>query len=171
MSGLVLATIMMIGIGDGNSLQFTRVRSTQPYTTMLLREAYDRSASFRSLVDTLQQSNATVFVQLGACKGGRIRSCVVSVNGSERARHIWIKVDPHAIHDWLLATIAHELQHAVEIVEQSDVFDATSALRLYRKISLGKCREGLSEECETERAITTESRVLEELFRTPSAGR
>jgi hypothetical protein len=169
--GLVLAMAMMIGVGDGRSQQFTRVRSTQPHTTTLLREAYDRSPSFRGLVDTLQQSNATVSVQLGACRGGRIRSCVISVTGSERARYIWIKVDPHATHNWLLATIAHELQHAVEIVEHPHVFDAASVRRLYRTISFGKCREGLSEECETERARATERQVLEELFRTPSARR
>ncbi len=93
------------------------------------------------------------------------------MTGSEQARHIWIKVDPHATHDWLLATIAHELQHAVEIVEHPDVVDATSVLRLYRDISFGKCRDGLSEACETKRALATERQVLEELFRTPSARR
>ena len=147
---------------DVGRLLFTRVRSTQRYMIALVREGYDRSQSFRELVDTLQQSNLIVFVQLGYCAGGRIRSCLVSVNGSQRARHVSIKVDPHTTNDRLIATVAHELQHAVEIAEHPEVIDASSALALYRQIALGRCREGLRE-CETTRALVTEKKVLEEL--------
>jgi hypothetical protein len=65
-----------------------------------------------------------------------------------------------------MATIAHELQHAVEIVREPDVVDAATALALYRRIGTGRCREGLSEECETEMAKRIETVVREELFRT-----
>jgi len=142
---------------------FTRVRSTERFMIALIREGYDRSPGFRDLVDVLQQSNVIVFVQPASCAGGRIRSCLVSVNGSRRARHIRINVDPHTSHDWLIATVAHELQHAVEIAEHPDVIDGSGALELYRRIAVGRCREGLSEECETERARATEAKVLEEL--------
>jgi hypothetical protein len=129
----------------------------------LIREGYDRSTEFRGLVETLQQSHVIVFVQPAACAGGRIRSCLVSVTSLGPERHIRIKVDTHASHDRLVATVAHELQHAVEVAEQPDVTDATSTLALYRRIGLGRCQEGLSEECETTRALTTEAKVLEEL--------
>jgi hypothetical protein len=103
-------------------------------------------------------------VQPATCAGGRIRSCLVSVNGSHHERHIRINVDPHRSHDWLIATVAHELQHAVEIAEDPEVIDASGALKLYRRIALGRCHEGLSEECETTLALATERKVLEELF-------
>jgi hypothetical protein len=152
---------------------FTRVRSTQRFMIALIREGYDRSPGFRDLVDVLQQSNVIVFVQPTSCSGGRIRSCLVSVNGSRRERHIRVNVDTHTSHDSLIATVAHELQHAVEIAEHPEVIDARGALALYRQIALGRCREGLSEECETTRALATERRVLEELShaRTRSCGR
>ena len=86
-----------------------------------------------------------------------------TVAGSLRERQIRIKVDPHMSHDWLIATIAHELQHAVEIAEHVEVTDGPGALRLYRQIAIGRCRDGLTEECETARALTTEKRILEEL--------
>lgn len=155
--------IAVIGVSDGSSLLFTRVRSTEQFMIVLVREGYDRSPSFRELVDALQQSNLIVVVQPGVCAGGRIRSCVVSVAGSLRERQIRIKVDPHTSHDWLIATIAHELQHAVEIAEHIEVTDGPGALKLYRQIALGRCRDGLSEECETARALATEKRTLEEL--------
>jgi|KBSMisStandDraft_5_1062788.scaffolds.fasta_scaffold646345_2 hypothetical protein len=142
---------------------FTRVRSTERFMIALIREGYDRSSGFRDLVDALQQSNVIVFVQPASCAGGRIRSCLVSVNGSRRERQIRIHVDMHTSHDRLIATVAHELQHAVEIAEHPEVVDGSGALKLYRQLAVGRCREGLSEECETERARATEAKVLEEL--------
>jgi len=143
-----------------------RVRSTDRYMIALVREGHDQSATFRGLVDTLQRSNVIVLVQPGMCAGGRIRSCLVSVSGSERDRHIRIKVDPrHTIKSGLIAAIAHELQHAVEIAEHADVSDGAQALKLYRRIAFGLCHEGLSEECETQRALDTERTVLVELLR------
>ena len=88
----------------------------------------------------------------------------MSVEGSDRERQIRIKVDPHTSHDWLIATVAHELQHAVEIAEHPEVFDASAALTLYRQIAFGRCHERLSEECETTRALATEKQVLKELY-------
>jgi len=143
---------------------FTRVRSTERFMIALIREGYDRSPGFRELVDVLQRSNVIVFVQPASCAGGRIRSCLVSVAGSRRERHIRIHVDTHTSHEWLIATVAHELQHAVEIAEHPDVIDASAVLKLYRQIAFGRCREGLSEECETTRALATESQVLKELY-------
>ena len=94
------------------------------------------------------------------------------MSGSERERHIRIRVDPqHTLKNRLIATVAHELQHAVEVVEHPDVFDPPGLLELYRTIAFGRCREGLSEECETARALATEKRVLEELSLAPDAKR
>jgi hypothetical protein len=151
-------------ITDAATGLFTRVRSTERFMIALIREGYDRSDEFRDLVDVLQQSNVIVFIQPAACAGGRIRSCLVSVNGSRLERHIRINVDPHTSHDRMIATVAHELQHAVEIAEYPEVVDASAVLRLYRQIAVGRCREGLSEECETTRALVTEKKVLDELY-------
>ena len=153
-------------VGDGNGASYWRVRSTDRYMIALVRQGYDQSPSFRELVDTLQRSNVIVLVQPGMCAGGRIRSCLVSVSGSERDRHIRIKVDPrHTIRSGLIAAIAHELQHAVEVAEHLEVTNASEAVKLYRQIAFGRCHEGLSEECETERALVTERAVLVELLR------
>jgi hypothetical protein len=78
---------------DSAAPLFTRVRSTERYMIALIREGYDRSATFRQLVDALQRSNVIVFVQPGYCAGGRIRSCLVGIGGSLLERHIRIKVD------------------------------------------------------------------------------
>jgi hypothetical protein len=145
--------------------QYTRVRSDDRYLIELIRQGYDRSATFRRLVDTLQHSNVIVFVQPGSCVGGRVRSCLVAVAGSDHDRHIRIRLDPqHTIKNGLIAAIAHELQHAVEVAESPDVVDRASLAALYRRIAIGRCGRGLSEECETARALTTERTVYLELY-------
>ena len=163
-----VAVLWMCGASPADDPRlFTRVRSTERYTIALIREGYDRSGTFRHLVDTLQRSDVIVVIQRLPCAGGRIRSCLVSVNGSVGARQIGIKIDPqHTIGDWLIVTIAHELQHAIEIAEHPEVIDGRSAIALYRQIGIGRCREGLSEECETDRALNTEKTVRDELMRT-----
>src|SRR5262245_22738816 len=164
---VVIAAVMGLQTSEANAnrTMYTRVRSTNRYIGALVREGYDRSATFRELVHTIQRSNVTVWVQPGMCAGGRIRACLVSVSGSARARYIWIKIDPqHTIRDRLIAAIAHELQHAVEIAEAPDVTDASAVVSLYRRIAVGRCREGLSEECETERALEIEKIVNAQLF-------
>ena len=149
---------------------FTRVRSTEQYTNALIRDGYERSSTFRVLVDFLQQTNVIVSIHPLPCAGGRIRSCLVGVKGSSRERHVWIKVDPrHTNRERLIATIAHELQHAVEIAEHHDVTDASSLRRLYRTTAIGQCGRGLSEECETTRAVAAERSVIAELWEARSA--
>jgi hypothetical protein len=176
--GLMLALRVVVALHGPGAVAddpigklFTRVRSTDRFMIALVREGYDRSATFRELVERLQASNITVFVLPGYCSGGRFRACLVSVSGSDRARHIRIKVDPHTTNDRLIATVAHELQHAVEIAEHLEVLDASSALALYRRISVGRCRQGLSDECETARALETERTVLAELSSGEASGR
>ena len=150
--------------GEPITPSFTRVRSMDRYVFALIRKGYEGSPTFRELVDALQRSNVIVLVQPGVCAGGRIRSCLVSVNGSEQERHIRIKVDPqHTIEIGLIATVAHELQHAAEIAERPDIVDAAGVMTLYRRIAFGRCQQGLSEECETSRALVTERTVLREL--------
>lgn len=161
-----LALAAVLFSGDPSNVSFTHVRAPETFMTELLVEGYDRSATLRGLVDSLQHSNVIVVVLPGLCAGGRIRSCVVSVAGSARDRQIRIKIDTRTSHNRLIATIAHELLHALEIAERPDVTDGAAALRLYRQIGLGRCRDGLSDECETMRALETEKKVLEEISRT-----
>ena len=141
----------------------TRLKPADGEMRRLILDGYARSALFRELVDELQRSNAIVVIQFGQCAKGRFRSCVTNVDGDGRQRHVRVKINTRTTDDRLVATIAHELQHAVEILRDPAVTDARSALGLYRQIGKGRCQEGLSDECETETALRIESRVLQEL--------
>jgi len=149
----------------------TRVKPADPEMRRLVLDGYARSATFRALVDELQRSNAIIVIQFGLCAQGRIRSCVSNVSGDDRQRHIRIKVNTRTTDDRLIATIAHELQHAAEIVREPSAFNAVTTLALYRRIATGKCREGLADACETEAALAVEARVNDEISRVASVRR
>jgi len=148
---------------QGSEPELTRLKPADPEMRRLIFDGHARSATFRDLVDEVQRSNAIVVVQFGLCANGRIRSCVSNVDGDATRRHIRIKVNTKTTDDRLIATIAHELQHAVEILSDPGTVDAHSTLLLYRRIGTMECRNGLTDRCETEAALQIESLVNREL--------
>lgn len=148
----------------------TRVRGVDQEFHALIREGDARSASFREIVDEIQRSNTIVLVQYGLCAKGRIRSCVTHVAGDATARNIRIVINTRTTNDRLIATIAHELQHAVEIIRDPEATGPEQVMALYRRIGNGECAKGRSDRCETEAALAVEARVLDELDRSPRIG-
>jgi hypothetical protein len=145
--------------------RFTRILGVGAEMTGRIQQGDAQSETFRALVDDIQQSNAIVVVQFGRCRDGRLRSCLVHVEGNASSRIVRILVDTRTARDRVMATIAHELHHAVELLRVPTVVDAAGVLRFYRGRAQGDCGRGLSEVCETEGALATEARVLDELRR------
>jgi hypothetical protein len=144
-------------------LQFVRLKPADPEMRRLLIEGHLRSSLFRGLVDQIQRSRVIVIVQYGQCANGRFRSCVTNVDGDAIQRMVRIKLNTRVNDDRLIATLAHELQHVVEILADPDAVDAARTLALYRRIGEGACRKGLSDACETKAALEMERQVMEEL--------
>ena len=170
-AAMMFCTLMVVSasgaIGEGEERAITRVRGYGPFKE-LIASGDARSATFRSLVDEIQQSNTIVMVHFGMCAKGLIRSCLTNVSGDAKMRSIRIIIDTRTTNDRLIATVAHELQHAVEIIRVPDATDSARALALYRTIGMGECAKGRSDRCETEAALAVEARVLSELDRSPS---
>jgi hypothetical protein len=145
--------------------RLVRVKPADAEMRRLVLAGLARSATFRALVDEIHRTNVVVVIQFGQCARGRVRSCVSHVEGDSRQRHIRIKLDTGATTNGLIATIAHELHHALEIAREPDVTNSEQALALYRRIAIGGCGEGLSERCETEAALRIEAQVNAELAR------
>ena len=171
-AGASVVFMLAAGVGAGASGQggdppgrFTRVRAVDPELRRIIADGADRSATFLALAEEIQRSPAIVQVQFGRCPRGNFRSCVSGVEGDARQRHIRIFVDTRTTQDRLIATVAHELQHAVEILRDPEAIDAERTMALYRRIAIGKCGEGLSEKCETRQAQAVEAAVLDELHR------
>jgi hypothetical protein len=116
----------------------TRVRSTDSTMLDLFKEGAERSATFRSLIDAIDHSNGIVYVEFGYCAFGHLNGCLLpSIAGTQSDRYLRIVVTPdktRRTHDQLLALVAHELRHALEVLEHKEVVDLRTMEAMYRKI-------------------------------------
>jgi hypothetical protein len=116
----------------------SRVRSSDVVMLALLHEGADRSATFRELVNAIGRSNGIVYVEFGYCAFGHLNGCLLAFMASSPGnRYLRILVTPdknQRTHAQLLALIAHELQHALEVLEHTEVVDVATMEAMYRKI-------------------------------------
>ena len=162
---MVTVTAQTTLVGSDERL-VTRVKGLGEEFSSLIREGDRRSETFRAMVDEIQASNAVVMIQFGLCANGQFRSCVSHVGGTGGTRTIRILINPKLTTDRVIAMIAHELQHAVEII-RSGAANPDEVMALYRRIAVGECAKGRSDRCETEAALAVEKQVLDELDRSP----
>ena len=94
-----------------------RVRSTDERVSALIARAVEQSATFRSLRDTIVETDGIVYVEPGRC--GAPRACLalkVTTAGPNRILFIFIDLKREACD--VMASIGHELWHAVEILRE-----------------------------------------------------
>jgi hypothetical protein len=135
----VVVTALVVGIPHRASASdpptIPRVRDNgDPSIAGLIQEATERSATFRRLVDTIDATDGIVYVEQGTC-GHHVRACLVlTVRVAGPNRLLRIIVDIHRSHGDLLASIGHELQHAVEVLHDPHVTDTRSIYFLFDRI-------------------------------------
>ena len=166
MSSTVIALLlggMTFGVraeGDRSTGALPRVRTTNTAIATLLTEASTRSSTFRELVRTIERTDGIVYVEPGQCRHG-VRACLsLSITGAGGFRILRVLVDLATNAIELMATIGHELRHALEILAEPNVRSTPDAWLYYARVaptSLGVF--------ETEAAITAGLAVERELNR------
>jgi hypothetical protein len=148
---------------DSSSLPFLHVRPVDESLAAPLRTGVRRSQTLSSLVDRLEQLNGIVYLFPGAVRrpsqdvvlrGGLSND--VKTAGAFRVLRILVQPGRG---DLTIATIGHELRHAVEVLEAPDAVDLDSVARLYERIGFA-VRRGIYE---TTAATTAERQVFDEL--------
>src|SRR6185295_6735080 len=110
-----------------------RVRSTTPVIATALVEAERRSPTFNALVRTIEGTDGIVYVERGRCRRG-VHACLShSVTSGGGFRFLRILVDSVDDVVELMATIGHELRHAIEILSEPSVRTATAAYNFYSR--------------------------------------
>lgn len=108
-----------------------RVRSTHAYLRAMIDEAGVRSSTFRRIVDAIEATDGIVYVEHGVCKHG-VRACLaVDVTAAAGYRILRVIVDARQP-DWdVMASIGHELRHALEVLEDPGLMDMASVFQFY----------------------------------------
>ena len=83
-------------------------------------------------------------------------------------RYVRASISTDLTFNQMIATVAHELQHAVEVIEDETVSDEKSLVALYRRIGRQNSSAAPSR-WETEAAQEAGFRVRRELIETPSS--
>jgi len=121
-----------------NGITKGHVRSTDARALELFREGCERPTTFGELVAAIEGSSGIVYVEFGYCAFGHLNGCLLPfVARVEGERYLRIVVSPdknQRTRDQLLALMAHELQHALEVIEHEDVVAAPTMQQMFRKI-------------------------------------
>jgi hypothetical protein len=133
---LLAATALTAGLGAAAVPYAEHLRPTHAEAERLLRDGFSRSSTFRHLVDRIRRSDVIVYVQLrpdmprGA--GGSLRFIGCS------ATNRFLMVSINTSHSWpaKIALLGHELQHATEVADATDVTSADGLRALYRRIGV-----------------------------------
>jgi len=153
------SAVPLQAFADGVSIP--RVRDTgNPEIAALLREAAERSVTFRLLVRAIEATDGIVYVEAGTC-GHSVRACVplmLTVAGPHRL--LRVVVDLRRARDQVLAAIGHELQHAVEVLREPSI--KTTAAMYYRFYDEGRAENG---SFETRAALEAGQKIAHELTR------
>src|SRR5262249_33677373 len=159
-----LASISMLPASTALTLDATGVRSTNDPVSTLIKEGAARSASFQRLLERVDELNGIVYVEFGHCAFGHLNGCLLPfVVPTTGVRYLRIVVTPDRTrvdHDGLIALLAHELQHALEVLTHPEVVDLDSMLALYARI--GRPLSGRSG-YETSESDTVQDSVASEL--------
>jgi hypothetical protein len=140
----------------------SHVRATEPVIRALLQTGLSRSATFQRLVDALNQADVIVYVdplRTREMLGGYLSHDVISAGGY-RYLHIAINVRGGDVR--VIALLAHELQHAIEVAEDPDAGDARHVDALFRRLA-SKAGCTIASCSETAAAIKVQNLVDSEL--------
>jgi hypothetical protein len=134
-----------------------RLRAPRADIAVIIRDASERSTTFRQLLARIDATDGLVFVDDGTC-GHSVRACLsLSVKVAGPNRLLRITVDARRRDCQLMADIGHELQHAIEVLSDPHVTDMQSAYAFFDR----EGRTG-SDRFETPTALQAGDRVSHE---------
>lgn len=138
----------------------TKVRSNDPVTAALLKEALRRSETIRALVAEIEASDLLVVVAGWNERGLRGWTQLTASSG---LRVLIVRITMFLIIDERIAVLGHELQHAREISAAPEATSDTALRQLFARI--GDRTTWSGDRYETTAAIAVERRVREEVRR------
>jgi hypothetical protein len=102
-----------------------------------IADGLGRSATFVSLVLALDQSDVIVYIETARGMPSTLAGRMLIAAGPANQRYLRIQIAAAPRGVELIALIAHELQHALEVAASPNVRDERSLIQLYQAIGHG----------------------------------
>jgi hypothetical protein len=110
------------------------VRTSDKSVRHLLERGFTRSATFARLLARLEHSDVIVYVEQVTRLPGALEGRMMMLPRVQGARYVRIQLALRGSPDDSVALLGHELQHAIEIAEATDVADEAGLIKLYQRI-------------------------------------
>ncbi|MEP7310232.1 MAG: hypothetical protein ABJA98_32410 [Acidobacteriota bacterium] len=132
---LTIAASSVAAASAADSAGMPRVRSGHAYIRAMIEEAAERSDTFRRLVKAVEATDGIVYVEQGKC-GHSVRACLtLHVTPAADFRILRVMVDARQP-DWnVMASIGHELQHALEVLGEASLKTSEAVFLFYNRVT------------------------------------
>jgi hypothetical protein len=158
---MVMVLILAASLSTQTAAPTSHVRTADARIAALIDVGLARSATFRQLVDTLNASDVIVYVDTKQTRPMLRGYLAHTMSSAGSVRYLRVSIRTRGADQWLVAVLAHELQHAVEVAEHREVRDADALGRLFDRLS---SRFLCSQACvETRAAMSIQATVEDEL--------
>lgn len=143
------------------------IRITDPWLRRLVEAGVSQSPTFRSLVERLDGSDVVVYMQMSTLSSSDIAGRMTFLSSVGGLRYVVIRLAPLRSVVQQLAMIGHELQHAVEVADNTGIVDAETLYREYLRIGYlnGTTVSGIA--VDTKAAMNAGGRIADELRDAP----
>jgi hypothetical protein len=140
----------------------TNVRVDNNRIREVIEYAIKRSPSFGDLLATLDTLDRIVYIEEGTCHHRELRGCLLLMP-TPGGRNIVVRIDPRQPILVVVAQLAHELYHALEVAREPDVVDESGIRSLYEQIGERSCTGNGGDCFETRAAVAFEALVTRQL--------
>jgi len=111
-----------------------RLRPQDPRISLALQEGMARSDTFRDLVNRIEASNVIVYIAMKPSMRPSLAGALTWMTSAGKYRYLRASISIEQTFNQTIATVAHELQHAIEVIEDESVVDEKSLVALYKRI-------------------------------------
>jgi hypothetical protein len=164
LSAVVVTSSSLAAFDDGGP----RLRPQDARLSQLLRQGAERSTTFKALVDRIEAGDVIVYLAINPLMKQAYSGMLTWMTKAGGFRYVRASISPDLTPDQMIATLAHELQHAVEVVEDSAVTDEKTLVALYKRIGSPN-RSSSSTGWETVAAQEAGYQVRRELVSVPAS--
>ena len=109
-----------------------RVRAADTRTANLLVQGLQRSSTLRGLVDQLERHDVIVYIEMQPMMKKRLAGTLTWLTATKAHRYVRISINPELNTEMAIATLGHELQHALEVAKAGEIVNAVTLANFYR---------------------------------------
>ena len=140
------------------------VRPESPILRALTAQAAARSPIVHDMIDRLDQTDVVVYVRHRPFGSRLVDGRIGFLSAAGQRRYLVIELACDRSELVQMATLGHELHHALEIAGEASIVDAETLLRFYARIGMVSIPIGNGVTFETQAAADTGIRVRHELL-------